>query len=309
MIRIADISYWQQNIDYDKFSKDIDGVILRGAYGVWADTMFDTHYREFRKRGIPVGIYHYIVEFRTAREQAKTLSDVISKSIEVSDLGNGYGEVTAGFELGIWNDVEIQANSERLTRSTVLAYHNRLEELIGFEVGVYTSRHMWDSIMGSDDLKTRKLWIAHYGAVSPLLPATGGWSKWWLWQKTSQGRVDGYPSDVDINDFWGLEADYNEWVGRDVAEPKPLEPLYEIEVTANALNVRSSPVYFADGRNIVTTLENGDKREVYRVENGWLRVGEGWISSNYVIKVEDEIKEPTDSDKLERLWDAHPELH
>jgi hypothetical protein len=42
---IVDISYWQQGIDYDKFADDISGAILRGAYGIWKDTMFETHYK------------------------------------------------------------------------------------------------------------------------------------------------------------------------------------------------------------------------------------------------------------------------
>jgi hypothetical protein len=64
--------------------------------------------------------------------------------------------------------------------------------------------------------------------------------------------------------------------------------------------------------NIVGTLLNGEKREVYAESNGWLNIKEGWISAAYTIRVTDVPEPPvviSDAEKLERLWQAHKELH
>ena len=91
---IIDISYWQQPalIDYDKLAGQVDGVILRAAYGVKADSAFNRHYAEFTKRGVPVGCYHYICEYVTVAEQVKVLLAAVSSKT---------------FKLGYWCDEQL----------------------------------------------------------------------------------------------------------------------------------------------------------------------------------------------------------
>ena len=294
-IKIIDISAWQkpENIDYLKLSTEVDGVILRAAYGTWKDTQFETHYAKLSALGVPVGAYHFIVEYKTASEQAQVFADAV---------------YLKQFQLGYWCDVELENGATRLTRATVDTYVNSLNGRGLSDIGFYTSRYYWDQIMRCNTYKNAKLWIAHYGAVSPLLPATGGWTSWWLWQYTSSGRLSSMGvHDIDHNYFWGGADDYNEWTGQDVSIPND-EPLYEAECIATvAVNIRRDP-WVAD--NVVGTLLNGEKRAVYEERNGWLRIPEGWVSGAYMKRVEVVVPtEPSDAEKLARLWAIHPEAH
>jgi len=295
-IKLIDISYWQspESIDYLALSKQVDGVILRAAYGTWQDKVFLTHYDRLVKLGIPLGAYHFIVEYKTAQEQA----NLFWNAVNGKDL-----------KLGYWCDVELENGATPLTRKTVDTYINSLEGRGMSNIGFYSSRYYWDSIMRTDPYKNYKLWVAHYGATSPLLPATGGWKSYWLWQYTSQGRLAGYNGNLDMNYFWGGANEYNAWVGEPVVIP-PVENeiLYVAECVAQvALNIRKSPQV---SDNIVGQLKNGDKRPVYEEFSGWLRIPEGWVSANYMIKADVVIPdEPSDAEKLAKLWAYHPEVH
>jgi GH25 family lysozyme M1 (1,4-beta-N-acetylmuramidase) len=316
-MKIIDISAWQDpaKINYEKIAEQVNGVILRGAYGIWKDTRFAQHYATFKRLGVPLGIYHYIVEYKSALEQAGIFYNIVMSGESFTvDMGNGYGEVVVDakdFELGFWCDVELEANAMPLTRKTVDTYINSLQGRGLSDIGMYSSRYYWDSIMKTDYYKNQKLWIANYGTSSPALPATGGWTKWWLWQYTSSARLDGYAGNLDMSHFWGSPADYNAWVGEVVVDPaEPRVPLYKIECIATIkMNIRQQPFV---ANNIVGTLLNGEKRDVYAESNGWLNIKEGWISAAYTIRVTD-IPEPpvviSDAEKLERLWSAHMELH
>ena len=75
MITVIDISQYQppSAIDYDKLAGAVDGVILRCAYGTRKDNAFETHYAEFTKRGIPMGVYLFLVGYKTSAEQVIVL--------------------------------------------------------------------------------------------------------------------------------------------------------------------------------------------------------------------------------------------
>jgi hypothetical protein len=307
-------------MDYDKVAGEVDGAILRVAYGNRKDREFETHYKNFSQRGVPLGVYHYLVEYVSAQDQINAFIEYIT---DVASLGNGWGEVlTKKFQMGTWTDVELENGAPALTANTVHSYINGLETITQREVGIYSSRYYWDAIMKTDRYKSRKFWVAHYGAAIPLLPITGGWDNWWMWQHTTNFILQGYNNfyngqrvGVDGNHFWGNADDFNEWVGEIVIPPPPVpsEPLYQVEVTASALNVRSQP-YVQPG-NIIGGLYDGDIVDVYGESSGWLKIdyngNVGWISGYYTRRVEEPPTkpEPTYQEKLDLLWSIHPELH
>lgn len=306
MVTVIDISYYQEphKLDYKRVASQIDGVILRGAYGTIVDTALKEHFTNFAKLGVPIGLYHFIVNYRTASEQVKTFETAINL---VKGLGNG-------IELGYWADVENEKGAQPLTKDRVDQYMKLAEKQWG-EFGVYTSRNYWDIIMGVDTYRSRKLWVAHYGASVPYLPVTGGWDRWWLWQYTSSGRLDGYPTSLDMSHFWGSGTDFNKWVGSDIIipSPDPDKPMYDVEiVNCKALTIREGA---GAHYNPVGYLSNGDVKSVYEERYGWLRIKEGWISGAYTSRQETggEVTIPqqelTLEDKVNRLWEIHPELH
>lgn len=205
---IIDISYWQRAIDYDELSEAVSGVILRAAYGVWADTWFEKHYIEFERRNKPIGTYHYLIGNYPGTRQAKLFYDV-----------------TEGmkFALGRWGDVEDQREGTKLSRRVVDEYTNEIEDMINRLIGIYTAKYAWDAIMGVPTYSHRDLWVANYGVLRPALPRTGGWTEYEFWQFTSKGRLPGYASDLDLNKFRGDEVEFESKYGTGgVIAPPPI---------------------------------------------------------------------------------------
>lgn len=303
-VKIIDISKWQDpsRIDYDALAANVDGVILRACYGRYPDTALLTHARELTLRRVPIGLYHFVTQYNTVKSQ---IDAILGQIDELKTVGD--------FKLGVWVDVENEAGATPLTEAQVSSFIGQLEDALGFQVGIYTSRYYWDQIMRTDAYKSRKLWVAHYGAASPYLPATGGWTNWWLWQYTSNGSYPGYPGSIDSNHFAGDESDYADWIGDEAPPVVDPEPLYQIEiVNCIALFVHSGPDTLESTR--IGSVVNGTIMNAYRSSGSMLFVGddaiEGWVSSAYTALYQAPIPiEPSDAEKLQRLWDAHPELH
>ena len=150
---IIDISFYQDPalINYDLLASQVSGVILRACYSIYKDTKFDRHYQEFTSRGVPVGAYHYIIGSASIQAQA----DAFNVAVGLKDM-----------RLGCWIDVEDTRPGTRLYRQNVLEYAERQPDM-----GIYTSKGAWATIMGGAYLTDRKLWVAHYTTNPyPLLP-------------------------------------------------------------------------------------------------------------------------------------------
>lgn len=205
-VTIIDVSYWQRHdwMNYEVLAGQIDGVILRAAYGTAKDTRLDLHYQGFTRAGVPVGVYHYIIGNYPGSLQAETLK----RAIDGKEL-----------KLGVWVDVEDRREGTRLTRNVTLDYVTAAEKFTQRPLGVYTGGYAWDELIGTPLLSNRLLWIANYGVSKPYLPRTGGWSNWHLWQHTDKGRLPGYPSSLDLNRFNGTRQDYERWINQEQTHP------------------------------------------------------------------------------------------
>ena len=193
MKRLIDISYYQDpsRIDYDVLLSQVDGVIIRCGYGVRKDTAFETHYSEIKARGIPVGTYHFMVEYKTVDEQLA----IVKRALDGKE-----------FELGFWADVELESGATPLTRATVIEYMSKASD---FVFGIYTGAWCWNPIMGNDNpYSDTPLWVGSYSS-SPYLPI--GWDDYWIWQYTSSGKLDGYPGNLDMNRI--SDEKWEEWIG------------------------------------------------------------------------------------------------
>jgi len=67
---------------------------------------------------------------------------------------------------------------------------------------------------------------------------------------------------------------------------------YFVEVNTEALNIRSEPLYRADGSNIVERLVRGEIIEVFDEQKGWLLTERGWIFKAYTRIVDDQQAAP-----------------
>ncbi len=259
--KIIDISFWQDpdKINYDLLASQIDGVIIRAAYGTSKDTKFETHYTEFKKRNVPVGAYHYILG-----------------NVSIPSQANAFLSYTAGktLDLGLWMDVEDTRAGTKLSRKQVLDYAALVPS-----AGVYTSYYKWQEIMGGVYLNDRKLWVAHYKANKPTLPQ--GWADYWLWQYTSEGRLNGYNGNLDMNKA-GTQS-----ITPPDPEPSNPEVLYRakvVTVSPNRLKTRRTPNGIE--RPQADWLQSGRVVDVSEVQGAWWRVGIArWASAQWLERI------------------------
>ena len=217
-IVVLDMSYWQVDtkINYDLLAANIDGVILRGVYGIWKDTRFDIHYKNFHDRGVPIGTYGYLIGNKTGKSQARALRDAVADKELL---------------LEIWADIEDRRLGTKLSRFVADQFVEEADKLFGKTTNDYTGPYAWKEIMKYGGHSHRKLWIANYGVSSPRMPIGGDGVTWWLWQYTDRGRHPGYLSSLDTNKFNGTNAKWTSWVGGEVEQPLTLKSL-KLEVDA-----------------------------------------------------------------------------
>ena len=74
-------------------------------------------------------------------------------------------------------------------------------------------------------------------------PTVKHWSKYWMWQWTSSGRLKGYNGNLDCNAFYGTADDWNKWLtGRKITTVKA-DPIDVV------LQIAASQVGYKEGAN------------------------------------------------------------
>lgn len=212
---IVDLSHHQKpkDINYDLLADSVSGVMIRAAYGSRNDDHVETHYKEFKKRNVPIGFYHYVTQFMSVQSQVDKLASVLK--------GKEY-------PMGLWADIEREAGADPLLKQQVHDYIQRTEAQVEYITGIYTSKYYWGLIMNGAYYTNKKLWVAAYGYAKPPLPT--GWNDYWLWQYTSSGKLPGYSGSLDISNFRYDEETYHKWVtGVSLPEePEPSPPLTKL---------------------------------------------------------------------------------
>ena len=210
--KILDASHWVRP-DWAAWSAaGYSGVYLKIAEGTtWEDTYWDTHYDE--AEGFFKGPYLYFHGYESGLAQAQWFFDV-GKSV--------------GWDMKPVVDVEWYSGnrkpdgSRRVTRTEyarqLKACLLKTEELWGVQPMIYTSKTMWEFLVGFDAWFTRyDLWTAHYTmAAEPWIPREWGVKGYQLWQYIDRP--------IDQNRFAGDMADYLKWMGK-VATPPTIQVL------------------------------------------------------------------------------------
>lgn len=188
---IIDISHHQQpkNINYNQLAKQVKLVIIRTQYGSrLIDRHYQTHHREFQKRGIPTAAYAWV------------------RGVSIKDMekeATDFYQRTKQFNPTFWF-LDVEEQSMKNMRAGVRAYMKKLRQLGAHKVGVYIAHHLYKSF----DLATKEfdaVWIPHYGknngqiSSKPKYPCD-------LHQYTDRGRLTGYQSYLDLNRLTGSKA-------------------------------------------------------------------------------------------------------
>lgn len=177
---IADISYYQKNVDWSQASKVLDLVIIRTQYGsTFEDPMHSTYEAGAQKYGVPFGVYAYSL--------AESSSDA---KIEANNFYNRASKNTKFYVLDVEQNTSKSGES---MRTIINAYVKQLRTKTDKKIGLYIANHLYDDF-NLDTSKFDFVWIPRYNN-STAAPS----HRYDLWQYTDQGRVAGISTYVDLN--------------------------------------------------------------------------------------------------------------
>lgn len=192
---ITDISYFNQVINWNLVSANVDGVIIRMGYSGYSSgkCVLDKKWREYSaaalKAGIPRGAYYFPASITPA--EAKTEADFIYNEIKNVSL-----------PLGLWLDSEIADVKTKNGRADHLTRIKRTELLkiiidrldsYGLKCGVYASESWLKNNLDMSLLPDVPVWCAQWGNKLTYTKNTV------IWQYSNKGSIEGIAGRVDID--------------------------------------------------------------------------------------------------------------
>ena len=181
-MKIADISVYQGDIDWNKARNDLDMAIFRASVGSNMDTKYLFNASTCR---IPYGAYHYVKAVTAAEAEAEA-DFFVACANQARPL----------FYIA---DIEHETQNENTTEAVCVAFLKRLRLLGCKRIGMYiNTKYKW---AGSSIDMCDIMWIPHWGLNDGKIPEEKYAPKHPcdLWQFTSVGRVDGINTVVDLN--------------------------------------------------------------------------------------------------------------
>ena len=230
------------------------------------DAMFEKHYQEFTKIGIPVfSVYNY--SYATTVDKARSDAQVVIKCLE-------------GRKIGVCLDVEdnVQKNLGKKLIDIINAYQQVIESA-GLPFMLYTGMSFYNSFIKpyESELKCKDIWMArYYKSYTPMLfsedPSQNykPGSNLVGWQYTSSGQISGNNGNLDFDVIY-----------RDIKTPTTVNKsiITKVSTMGSKLNVRRTP----KNGLVVETLANGTVVNIIGVKDDWYLIGEDkYVSPMYI---------------------------
>lgn len=189
--KIADISQYQGEIDWQAARQELDMAIFRASVGSNADKKY---LENTQACGVPYGAYHYVKAgtAEDARKEARWFVECADKA--------------AIKPLFYVADIEYEAQTSETTEDVCTAFLTELRALGLKKIGLYiNTRYQWAGrAIDLCDL----MWIPHWGKNDGNVPEAQYEPKHPcdLWQYTSKGRVAGISGNVDLDKLHGSKG-------------------------------------------------------------------------------------------------------
>jgi len=184
-----DVSYHQDKIHWPRVRKaGIRFAFIRVSDGTTVeDPRFDENWAGAKQAHVLRGAYQFFRPEQSATAQADLLIAALARD---------------GGELAPVIDVEATGGKSPAQIATAIrVWVERVRSRLGVEPMIYTSPEFWRDRVGGADFANQPLWLAHYTAECPRVPAP--WNAWTFWQYSKTGRVSGIKGDVDLDVFAG----------------------------------------------------------------------------------------------------------
>ncbi len=189
-IKGLDVSHWNGDPDFAAlrdqgmqfvFSKATQGTSL-------VDDTYQRQTRQARKAGLIAGAYHFFDYRKGGIAQAKHYLDTLRATTGLDSLLPLVVDVETLGSMGTPN--------KTLARTRLHAMLDELYRQTGRYPMIYTSRHMWEKVVGApSSFRQYPLWVACWSCDTIHMP--NGWSDWLFWQ-AGQFRL-GVDGKLDLN--------------------------------------------------------------------------------------------------------------
>jgi len=146
-----DVSRWQGDINFDVMRTKTEYIIFKASQGNFADKKLSRNIAESKRVGLPYGLYHFYDDKFSPSVQAETFAALSAGAVE------------------LWCDWESTYNGQYKSLRDVVAFMERVEQLTGKRVGMYTGYYWFVGVtagfVNSSQyrfLAERDLWLAWY---------------------------------------------------------------------------------------------------------------------------------------------------
>lgn len=207
-----DISEWQNVVDFSALKAEF--LIIRSSYGTgYIDKQFQRNVTEARKKGIPIGFYHYAYPtYNTPEAEADWFLHVVGKPQEgeclVLDFEEKYTDPVG------WSKKFLDRLSVVLKGYKPLIYLNRY----------LTQTYNWSSVVKAG----YGLWLAYWDYDKTADAPSTPWPVVALRQYSNKEVVKGIVGGVDANVFYGDVKQFKKYGLHYTTEPEtPVEDIVE----------------------------------------------------------------------------------
>ncbi|MBQ1372090.1 MAG: glycoside hydrolase family 25 protein [Oscillospiraceae bacterium] len=193
-----DVSDYQGAVDWKRVHADgVDFAILRIGYRGYSlgnlklDESFSGNYVAAKQAGLKLGVYFY--SQATSPEEARQEAEWVLKMLDGIQL-----ELPVFFD---WEKAEQGRTEDKLTPavSDYAAEFCRTISEGGYKAGVYFNQEYGYTVMRLRRLTDYAFWLAEYQSYQSFPFQTA------FWQFSSDGRVDGIETPVDLDLMYAVE--------------------------------------------------------------------------------------------------------
>lgn len=190
-----DVSHHQGNIAWHQISTQQYAFVYIKATegGDFKDRNFQNNWLQAREHGLQVGAYHFYRLCRDGQTQAENFiasvphkSDALPPAIDLE-----------------YDEKCINHYTKQQLLQQIQIMHDRLQQHYQKQPIFYVSKAFYNIVLADQSI-TAPLWVREYQGRPQLKNQTS----WLFWQYSSQGKIKGIETAVDLNRFYGDQDDW-----------------------------------------------------------------------------------------------------
>lgn len=190
-----DVSHYQGEVDWEKVKgANITFMYTKATQGVdYTDSKFTINWSGAKEVGVYRGAYHFYI----SKEDPVAQAEFFLKHI--GDFEKGEMPPVLDVE-----EYSIEGDSNLTDMEAgVLKWLATVEKALGVKPMVYCDPSFANTYLTSSKFAAYKLWVAEYGAKSPIIPNAWKGGTWTVWQRTPRGEIEGVEGNVDHDIYNG----------------------------------------------------------------------------------------------------------